>query len=79
MVLGYISRETLCEKINLEALVHVEAKPHVDKPPGTPQVADGLAEQEFLSYLVEKMVGSTKQVTTKGNRPPLASLSAADR
>jgi len=46
--------------------MHVDAEPHVDKPPGTPQVADGLVEQEFLSYLVEEMVGSTKQVSAKG-------------
>jgi len=49
MVLDYISGEALCEKIKLEALVHMEAKPHVDKPPGTPQVADGLAERSFLA------------------------------
>ena len=65
MVLGYISGETLREKIKLKALVHVEAEPYVDKPLGTPQVADGLAEQEFLNYLVEKMVGSTKQVSAE--------------
>ena len=47
-------------------LVHVEAEPHVDEPPGTPQVADGLAEQEFLSHLVKEMVGSTKQVSAEG-------------
>jgi len=46
--------------------VHVAAKPHVDKPPGTPQVADGLAEQEFLSYLVEEVVSCAKQVSAKG-------------
>ena len=65
MVLRYISRETLREKIKLKAPVHVEAEPHVDKPPGTPQVADRLAEQEFLSYLVEKMVSGTKQVSAE--------------
>jgi len=55
----------LCEKIKLEALVHGEAKPHVDKPLGTPQVADGLAEQEFISYLVEEMVSCAKQVSAE--------------
>jgi len=66
MVLGYISGETLREEIKLEVLVHVEAKPHVDKPPGTPQVADGLAEQEFLGYLVEEVVSCAKQVSAEG-------------
>ena len=65
MVLGYISRETLREEIKLKAPVHMEAEPHVNKPPGTPQVADRLTEQEFLGYLVEKMVGSTKQVSAE--------------
>jgi len=65
MVLGYIFGEALCEKIKLEALVHVEAKPHVDEPPGTPQVADGLAKQEFLSYLVEVVVSCAKQVSAE--------------
>jgi len=63
MVLGYISWETLREEMKLKAPMHVEAEPHVDKPSGTPQVANRLAEQEFLSYLVEEMVGSTKQVS----------------
>ena len=35
-VLCYISREALCKKIKLKALVHVETKPHIDEPPGTP-------------------------------------------
>ena len=53
MILSYIPGEALCEEDKLEALVHVEVKPHVNKPLGTTQVTDGLAEQEFLSYLVE--------------------------
>jgi len=65
MVLGYISGEMLHEKIKLKAPVHVETEPHVDEPPGTPQVADRLAEQEFLSFLVEKMVGSAEQVSAE--------------
>jgi len=44
IVLGYIPGEALCEEVKLRTLVHMEAEPHVDKPPGTPQVADGLAE-----------------------------------
>jgi len=46
--------------------VHVKVEPHVNKRPGTPEVADGLTEQEFLSYLVEEMVGSAKQVSANG-------------
>jgi len=65
MVLGCIPGETLCKEVELEALVHVKVEPHVNKPPGTPQAADGLTEQEFLSYLVEEMVGSAKQVSAK--------------
>ena len=44
MVLSYISGEALCKEVELKAPVHVEAEPHIDKPLGTPQVADGLAE-----------------------------------
>ena len=46
--------------------MHVEAKPHVDKPPGTSEVADGLAELEFPSYLVEEVVSCAKQVSAVG-------------
>ena len=50
----------------LKTLVHVEAKPHIDKPPGTPKVADGLAEQEFPGYLMEEVVSHAKQVSAEG-------------
>jgi len=46
--------------------VHVETEPHIDEPPGTPQIADGLAEQEFPGYLVEEVVSCAKQVSAKG-------------
>jgi len=65
MILSYIPREALCEEVKLEVLVHVEVKPHVNKPPGTTQVADGLVEQEFLSYLVEEVVSCAKQISAE--------------
>ena len=46
--------------------MHVETEPHVDEPPETPQVADGLAEQEFLGYLVKEVVSRAKQVLAEG-------------
>jgi len=44
----------------------MEAEPHVDKPPRTPQVADGLAEQEFPGYLMKEVVSCAKQVSAEG-------------
>jgi len=44
----------------------VETKPHIDKPPGTPQVADGLTEQEFPGYLMKEVVSRAKQVSAEG-------------
>jgi len=66
IVRGYIPGEALCEEVKLKTLVHVETEPHVDEPPGTPQVADGLAEQEFLGYLVKEVVSRAKQVLAEG-------------
>jgi len=43
----------------------MEAKPHVDKPLGPPQVADGLAEQKFPGYLVKEVVRCAKQVSAE--------------
>jgi len=65
MIFSYISWKTLCEQVKVEAFVQMQIKPHVDKPPGASQVANGLAEQEFLGYLMEKMVGSAKQVSAE--------------
>ena len=54
MIFGYISWEILCEQVEVKALMQVQIEPHVDKPPGTSQVADRLTKQEFLGYLMEK-------------------------
>jgi hypothetical protein len=35
IIFSYIPGEALCKEVKLEALVHVEAKPHIDEPPGT--------------------------------------------
>jgi len=53
--------------------VHVETEPHINEPPGTPQVADGLAEQEFPGYLVEEVVSCAKQVSAKGESTTVTS------
>ena len=66
MVFSYISWETLCEQVEVETLVQMQVKPHVDKPPGASQVASGLTEQEFLGYLMKKVVGGAKQVSAEG-------------
>jgi hypothetical protein len=57
--------ELLSEKILLQTFVHVGIYPHVNEPPGASQIADGLTEQELLSYLVEKIVGGAQQVSPK--------------
>ena len=79
MIFSYISWEMLCEQVKVKALMQMQIEPHINKPLGASQVADRLTEQEFLGHLMEKMVSSAKQVSTGGNWPPLASLSAADR
>jgi hypothetical protein len=33
MILGYISWKALSEKVKSKALVHMDAKPHIDEPP----------------------------------------------
>jgi hypothetical protein len=38
----------------------MDTEPHIDEPPRTFEIADGLAEQEFLRYLMEKVVDRTK-------------------
>ena len=43
MIFSYISGEALHEKVEFKALLHVNTMPHVDEPPGSPYVADGLA------------------------------------
>jgi hypothetical protein len=65
MIFGYISWEMLCEQVEVKALMQVQIEPHVNKPPGTSQVADRLTKQEFLGYLMEKMVSSAKQVSAE--------------
>jgi len=56
----------LCEEVEFKTLVHVKAKLHIDKPPGSSQVADGLAEQEFPGYLMKEVVSRAKQVSAEG-------------
>jgi hypothetical protein len=65
MVLGYISWEVLREQVEIEALVQVQIEPHINKPPRTSQVADRLAEQEFLDYLMKKVINSAEQITAE--------------
>jgi len=43
IILGYVSGEVLRKEVELKALVHMDTEPHIDEPPGSPQVADGLA------------------------------------
>jgi len=41
IVFGDISRELLCKEVKPKASVHMNIKPHVDKPPRASQIADG--------------------------------------
>ena len=36
IIFGYVPGEALCEEVKLKTLVHMEAKPLVDEPPGAP-------------------------------------------
>ena len=45
--------------------MHVNAEPHIDKQPGASQVADRLAQQEFLSYLMEEVIDRAEQILAK--------------
>jgi len=50
----------------LQMLVHMGIKPHIDKPPGAPQIIDRFTQQELLGYLMKEMIGRTQKVLAKG-------------
>jgi hypothetical protein len=55
IIFSNISWKLLSEEIPLQAFVHVGIQPHVNKPPGASQVADGFTKQKFLTHLVQEM------------------------
>jgi len=74
MVFSYVPWETLCEQVKFEALVQMQIEPHIDEPPGASQVANRLAKQELLSYLVEEVIGCSKQLSAEGKSATIGQI-----
>jgi len=56
----------LHEEVQLQTLVHMGIKPHIDKLAGASQIIDGFTQQKLLGHLMKEMIGRTQKVLAKG-------------